>query len=301
MDLNLIMLWNFLGIKLYNLIGLRGSSCIFLLVNILILLLTYFIDYNEYNPATCEYSSLKILLFFFNWAFMVISFGASSLLAQQYFIDYYELLDEYSDVDEEMQNPEIEMNISTKEKNDNINVNEILYKDDKTSNQLNNTIIKIEKQNDQIKKRTFKTLIYLGFSSFLGYLGKYGIAYWFICYKESIYRIRNETIYNNTRDSLKDINKFNFYFNISDYNESISNNDINQKIFMYISIIYILCIFISVFLINSLMICCFFQDKKKSDCCQYHFNCNSDCCIFKIACEICGCLFYFERVILDEK
>ena len=285
LDLNLIMFWNFLGIKLSNLIGLRGTSGIFLLVNILILLLTYFIDYNEYDPETCEYSSLKVLLFFFNWVFMAISFGASTLLAQQYFIDYYDLLDNYSNPDEVLQQ-EIEMNIPIQEDN----YNNVKH---------NDTMDKIEAQNEETKQRNINTLFLLGLSSFSGYLVKYGIAYGFINYKEGIQRTRNETFYNNSRDILNDINKYSFYSNITDYNSSISNYETNQDIFMYMSIIYILCILISVFIINSLMIFCFFQDKKKSDCCKC--NCSCNCCIFKIACEICGCLFFFERIILDEK
>ena len=83
MDLNLIMFWNFIGIKLSNAIGLRPTSIIFLVLNSLILLLTYNISYDTYDKETNKYSYPKIILLFFNWVFMAVNFGASSLLAQQ--------------------------------------------------------------------------------------------------------------------------------------------------------------------------------------------------------------------------
>ena len=92
-DLNLIMFWNFIGIKLLNSIGYRPTSLIFLVLNFLILLLTFFIQYDEYEPDTCQYSYPNIILIFFNWVFMAVFFGGSSLLAQQKLIDYYSLLD----------------------------------------------------------------------------------------------------------------------------------------------------------------------------------------------------------------
>ena len=55
-DLNLIMLWNFIGVKLTNLIGLRISMIIIILVNILIFFTTYNIYYEEYDKETCQYS-----------------------------------------------------------------------------------------------------------------------------------------------------------------------------------------------------------------------------------------------------
>ena len=49
-DLNLIMFWNFIGIKLLNSIGFRPTTIIFLIFNILILYLTYNINYEDYDP-----------------------------------------------------------------------------------------------------------------------------------------------------------------------------------------------------------------------------------------------------------
>lgn len=56
-DLNLIMFWNFLGINLSNSLGFRPTSLIFLLTNFLILLLTYTINYENY-----ETGNLNILI-----------------------------------------------------------------------------------------------------------------------------------------------------------------------------------------------------------------------------------------------
>ena len=46
-DLNLIMFWNFIGIKLSNLVGLRFSSFLFLLFNTFFLFTTYMIKYTK--------------------------------------------------------------------------------------------------------------------------------------------------------------------------------------------------------------------------------------------------------------
>ena len=91
MDLNLIMFWNFLGIKFSNIIGFSLSSLIFLVLNALVLILTYNISYDDYDPDTYRYGFFKIILFFFNWLFMSILFGGSSILAQQKLIDFFSL------------------------------------------------------------------------------------------------------------------------------------------------------------------------------------------------------------------
>ena len=88
------MFWNFLGIKFSNIIGFSLSSLIFLVLNALVLILTYNISYDDYDPDTYRYSFFKIILFFFNWLFMSILFGGSSILAQQKLIDFFSLLDE---------------------------------------------------------------------------------------------------------------------------------------------------------------------------------------------------------------
>ena len=88
-DFNLILFWSFIGIKLSNSIGLRLSTIIILFINVIILYITYIISYQEYDDESCKYSDFMIVILFLNWILMAISFGASSLLARQKFIDYY--------------------------------------------------------------------------------------------------------------------------------------------------------------------------------------------------------------------
>ena len=94
------MFWNSIGNSLLNSIGFVPTSLILLFINSLILLLTYNIAYDDYDPEDCKYSFLKMLFLFFNWLFMAFSFGSSSLLAQQKLIDYYSLFDEESNEQE---------------------------------------------------------------------------------------------------------------------------------------------------------------------------------------------------------
>ncbi len=148
-DLNIIMLWNFIGIKLSNSIGLRLSSVLILFVNSLILLLTYNINYNEYVPETCKYSYLKIVLLFFNWLFMSIGFGASSLLSQQKFIDFYSIFDEDDNIKNNNRIPyqKIELNE---------NSNDLIIKEDLDAydkNQAYSVKNKIEEQKNKIRKK----------------------------------------------------------------------------------------------------------------------------------------------------
>ena len=291
-DLNLIMFWNFLGIKLSNSLGFRISSLIILIANSLIFFLTYNIYYDEYDNESCKYSYLMVILLFFNWAIMSISFGASSLIAQQKFIDYYSILDEDNDYNE-IQYQNIEMSNSP--------LDEIDSNENDDLNQNINVKEKIEKQNNKINEKNLKTLFLFCLSSILGFSIKYGISYLFTYYNGLDYNTNNETIYNKTDSINLSINNYIFELNYSNSNETITiNNDSYKEIYLYIILTYIFSLFINVFLLYSLVINCFFLNKKK-ECCECDGNNDCNCCVWKIACEICGCIIYFERIILDEE
>ena len=300
-DLNLIMFWNFLGIKLSNSLGFRISSLIILIANCLIFFLTYNIYYDEYDNESCKYSYLMVGLLLFNCAIMAISFGASSLIAQQKFIDYYSILDEDDDYNEiqyqniEMSNPPLDENINNDIKSFNSN---------NSNNNLNQNINvkeKIVKQNNKIKEKNLETLFLFCLSSILGFSIKYGISYLFTYYNGLNYYTNSETIYNKTDSINLSNNNYIFESNYSDTNETIIiNNDSYKEIYLYIGSIYIVCIFISVFLLYSLVIYYFFINKEK-ECCKCDGNNDNNCCVWKIACEMCGCIIYFERIILDEQ
>ena len=73
-DLNLIMFWNFIRINISNTLGFRPSSLIFLSVNVLILLLTYSINYQGYEQKTCKYTYPRLILIFligYSWLFLL--------------------------------------------------------------------------------------------------------------------------------------------------------------------------------------------------------------------------------------
>lgn len=218
-DLNLIMFWNFIGIKLLNSIGYRPTSLIFLVLNFLILLLTFFIQYDEYEPDTCQYSYPNIILIFFNWVFMAVFFGGSSLLAQQKLIDYYSLLDpskeeeknsynlinssaenDYIIPEENIENEKDDLNMIDFDKIDNIdNINKIAIEKGQRD-----TKTKIQKQKDMLKEKNFKSLIVFGLANIAAYTGKYGIAIGFSYYKQKNMIIpNNETINNNTYEISK--------------------------------------------------------------------------------------------------
>ena len=303
-DLNLIMFWNFIGINLLKSIGIRKTSSIFLIINILILLLTYNIYYGEYDHETCKYNYFKITLLFINWLFMTISFGASTMLAPQKFLDYYTLFD--SDIEEEnntnnnTEYQKIEQNILNKEivTNDTMNINLI---NDKSSEQIEDKKDKkenIQKVNDKIKKKKYATFFIFGLSVLCGYTGKYGISYGIGYYIQiNINNYTNSTVYNDTKDiNFVIINNYILKSNISDINDTdISNDELYYNAYKYICLIYIGTILISIIFVYSLVLCCFFQDKEKDE----NKNKIGGCGIWNIVCQICGCTIYFERIYLN--
>ena len=181
----------------------------------------------------------------------------------------------------------------------NENLNDLIKNDendDNSNNQPNNNIKdKIKKLNNEIQKRNYETLFLICISTVVGFSGKYVIAYGFYYYKGFNNSSTNETIYNNTNDTTM-INKHVFYINNTVINDTILNYDLNQDIYIYISLVYISCIIISVLLLYSLMKCIFFQKKESKK-----KSCKCDCFITKFACQLCGCVIYFERVFLNEK
>ena len=297
MDLNLIMFWNFIGIKLSSSIGLRLSAVLILFVNFLILTLTYNINYNEYDSETCKYSIFKIVLLFFNWIFMAISFGASSLLSQQKFLDFYLILDDEDDnVDKNKDNNN---RIPYQKLEFNENINDLIINEDSDINDKNqsyNMKDKIEEQKNKIKRKDYETLFLYCLATLFGYSGKYGIAFYF--YNGFNNTSTNETIYNNTND-INMINNLIFYLNNSVINDTIYNYDLNKNNYIKIFSVYIGCILISAIFLYSLIVFCFFKKKEKKE--EESSGRKSDFFTTKFVCEICGCIIYFERVILDEK
>ena len=305
-DLNLIMLWNFLGINLSNSLGFRPTSLIFLFINFIILLITYSINYQGYEPETCKYSNLLLTLIFFNWVFMVISFGGSSLLAQQKLIDYYSLFDpdpKEKDNRDSYDSFELSMNEENIIPLDNYEkIGNDLNNENKNDEVQRNTKVKVQKQKEKNKQRNFRSLFSFSLANLAGYTGKYGIAIVFTRYQQNHMITKNQTIHNKTENNLFLMNFFNqnntdIPYN-NDTNITSENYELNQNIFIYINLIYIGCILLSV-LFYSFLVCCFFQNKKKekekSECCA----CN--CCLWNTICEICGCVIYSERVILEKE
>ena len=309
-DLNLIMLWNFFGLKLSNSIGFSLTSLFFLFFNILILILTYNISYEIKDPETSNYSFPKIILLFVNWILMAIFFGGSTLLAQYKLIELVSFLDEFESTDNETQQEQSKnnslMNIDSEIEIKNINLNdedknmheEVQIKLEKEKNE--NNIDKIKKQNEKNKIRNFKALFLFSLAIIIGYSGKYGIAYIFTNYKRNNIMIKNESIFNNTKDNLNYLNGLNSNFTdipSIDEDEIYSHNyNLHQNIFFYIHLIYAGCIIISIIYYLLLKYCFFTKTKKeeKKSCC------SCDCCLFNLICEVSGCIIYSERININE-
>ena len=272
-NLNLVMICNIIGIKLSNAIDICWTSVIFLFCNILILLYTYNIDYTEYEPETCKYSYAKIIIIIINWVLMALFFGGSSLYVQQRLIDHYALLDG-TELDK-LKNFE--------------------------NNENKNDVQKAEEQAKCRKKRNFKSLFIFAISNFIGYIGKYGISIALTYYKQEIIDKNNGTIYNNSTNNNDSLYLYTYYLstNISNNSQSndtniiVDNNELNQNIFIYISLIYCGCILFSGIILYPLLICYFFKKKETKK------GKSEGCCLCNISCEIFGCIIYFERTFAD--
>ena len=313
-DLNLIMFWNFFGLKLSNSIGFSLTSIIFLFFNILILILTYNISYEINEDETSNYSFPKIMLLFFNWILMAVFFGGSTLLAQYKLIEYFSLLDEFESINnatqQEQSNNNSYINIDSSVEINNIELND---KNENANKEVhielgdnkNENINKIKEQTEKNKIKNFKAMFLFGVANLIGYSGKYGIAYAFTKYKRNNIMIKNETIFNNTENDLYYLNLLNTNFtdipNIDDDKIYSHNYNLHQNIFLYIHLIYVGCILISI-IYYLLLKCCFFtkikNPTKKSN--NETGCCSCDCCLWNIICEVSGCIIYSERININE-
>ena len=236
---------------------------------------------------------------------MAISFGGSSLIAQQKLIDYYSLFDpdskenenrdsyNYPSVNEENFIPLADYDINENNLDENIN---------KKEEEQRNIKVKVQRQKDKNKQKNFKSLFSFGLANLAGYTFKYGVAIIFTRYQQSHMIVKNQTQYNNTESDLY----FMIFFNSNntdipynnDTNITSYNYELNKNIFIYINSIYILCILVSVIL-YSFLTCCFFQSKKKKKK-KKNQNVVLVIVVYGIPYEICGCVIYSERVILEK-
>ena len=330
-DLNLILFWNFLGINLSNSFGFSLTSIIFLILNVLFLLMTYNISYDHFDPKICKYSYPKLLLLLTNWTGFTITLGASSLLAQQKLIDYYNKLEEKennSEQEKKVEYIELKEDVNNNIINDDITDNEEAEEiNDKSQKEIIKEKIELDEKEERKKK--FTSLALFSLANFFGYMGKYGIGIGFTYYKQNYISSINKTLNNNTNNENV-INILNNYQVNNDTDIPITDNidinseitELNQNIFVYIGIIYIACVLLSVF-IYFILIYCFFEKKAKKEekeenkekaCCQCCSCCCTNCCEYCKCCNCCNCnccfcniilglsgyIFYLERGILLE-
>ena len=311
-DLNLIMFWNSIGNSLLNSIGFVPTSLILLFTNSLNLLLTYNIAYDDYDPEDCKYSFLKMLLLFFNGLFMVFSFGSSTLLAQQKLIDYYSLFDEESN---EQEKKEDYIELTETDKNSDL----INNPEDSDSIKINDKKVKLEEKiekKEEDKNKNFDSMLLFGIANLFGYFWKNMWSIGAIGVKQEYLGTLNISNMHFNQENLDIINIL--YLNNSDIpiinnsndtnntnnTNKLTENQLNQRIFIIIGFIYFCCIIISVIL-YSIFFCCFFKNKEEEGeqkCCgkKKEKEKKSTCCLWNKACSITGFILYSEIVSLDK-
>ena len=239
-DLNLIMFWNLIGESLLKSIGFRITAIIFLVFNSTILTIIYNISYDNYNKEAFTYSFLKIIALFFIWFAMAVFFGASTLLAQRKFIDFYSLFD-YQATEEEIEasykkleselviinntndiydnnNEKVEGLINSKDEDDIINIELIKDQDVKVLDAKE----QIKKIKEKMRKKNFDSFLLFSLANILGYMGKYGIGIGFKYYQQNNIFVNNETVFNNTIDK-NIINITNYFYSNNSTDTPITN------------------------------------------------------------------------------
>ena len=165
LNFNLIMFWSFVGIKCLSSCGFRKTTIAFLILNTLMILLIYVIDFSSIDPITKKYSYPKIIIIFLLWLFMGFTFGSSTLLSQQILTNYYSLLfsgtennndgkeiKEMKEKEEENEEKKEEKEEENEEENEKKEEKEILDKLKEKSNEMN---VNYEK----FRKKRFKKFI----------------------------------------------------------------------------------------------------------------------------------------------
>ena len=259
-DLNLIMIFDFLGYSLLRAKGFKISSFIFLIINCISIFLIYFFDFDDYNEENI-YSFSKIIYLLFCFLILFIGVGASALLSQRILIDSFLKLKHYlkeknnkkikEDSNMTFQNKEIK-----KEKINNIieisNNNEDENSISNRSNIENNNIIKdFSNILKSYEKKQFDYFFIICITTFIAYF-----IYYFI----------NLFIYNK-KVEYDNIQKDNYNRSIIDNITMIDNMYHHDKslYFPYIIILYVSFILLSIIL-YWIFTCLFMKNKKdKSD------------------------------------
>ena len=90
-DFDLMMFWNFLGSLLYKYCNFTFTSILLFLLNIILFVFIGGFDYLDIDEKTHKYSFFQILYISLVYFFLWITVGASALLSQQIYIDYYQI------------------------------------------------------------------------------------------------------------------------------------------------------------------------------------------------------------------
>lgn len=252
-DFNLIMFWNVIGLKMLSSCGFRATIILFSVLNTVIFLFIYNIDYGDYEPDTYKYSFSKILLIFLLWLLTNFCFGSITLLSNQTINNYYLMLnlDKEEKKKEKLKEKEEEIN-ELKEnevnlieegfnsiKNKGINDEEDDEVDDENEKNSDKKVDKvdnekIQKGEESIKIKKIKSetqissFLIICLSTVLGYIGKLFIFY-------IISNIRDKENETNNNDS----NNSSSYTNNTDYN-NILNVNYNNYIYLKKKLIRIL-------------------------------------------------------------
>ena len=126
-----------------------------------------FLLIDNFDPKICKYSYPKLLLLLTNWTGFTITLGASSLLAQQKLIDYYNKLEEKENNSEQEKKVEY---IELKEdvNNNIINDEDAEYIQEEINDKSQKEIIKekIELDEKEERKKKFTSLALFSLANF---------------------------------------------------------------------------------------------------------------------------------------
>ena len=329
-DLKIITFWSFIGVICLDTCGFKKTTSIFLILNIIMFSIIYSFNFQSYDE-NYKYSYIRIVIIFLLWLAIGFTLGSVTQLSQQILIKYYSLFSDLCNLkdekgkgkekkDEEKEemvlykliNKENENKEEEEKKEERKEEEEVEEEEDELDNFEKNKIEKIKKENirnditkeekirnikkifnskppifiyinknkNKNKKNSYNSFWFISITIMLGYLTKYGIL---IPLSE-----------NKRKNDEKYLPKNETDINIDNETNFIKINFYNQKIFLIICCIYILCTIISIFLYWLFQKCIIINKKKEKE--KEENSCSDKLCIWKFFFEIINCLCYAESI-----
>ena len=189
-DFDLMMFWDFIGSFFYECCDFVGTSIIFFILNIILLVLIGGFNFLDIDEKSHKYTFFQILYITLVYFFFWISVSASALLSQQVYINSFQILKKNFIKDKNEESNKMNTQNRIYEYNNNYN---------NTNNNSNNS-----KENDD-GNNNFEYFFVIYITSFLAFFINYPIDRVITKYRKKYISKELENIYINREDAYINI------------------------------------------------------------------------------------------------